>query len=141
MSEHKGVLGKQAERSQGIPSAALWFGVLGGPAAWSAQVLLNYNAEDLVACSPATQVPATILGVSATVVVQLVNLVCALATLVAGIVAFIAWRRLKPRSSSSLADRPEWMARAGIMVSILFFVMIGMGFAGPLLLETCQRSP
>ena len=130
MAEREAAMRSEPSGTHASP-AALWFGVLAGPVAWSVQMLVNYNAEDMVACAPASNESATILGVSVTTLIQATNAVCALATTAAGVIAFIAWRRLSARPGSSPADRPEWMARAGVMVSILFLLMIAMGFAGP----------
>lgn len=117
-------------------SSALWFGMLAGPTAWAIQVASGYILED-TACSPASTSEA-ILGIRIVPLFTVVTAVLAIVTLVAGVTAFRCSRRLGPGDDTVSAQRARWMARAGIIVSVLFFVIIGLAFASFAILSACE---
>jgi len=106
----------------------IWFGIFGGPAAWSLQTIANY-AVFAHFCYPG-DVPlrsATIDGVRA---IGLVVSVVALAVTLAALAASVrAWRETQhhggeEREARELLEvgegRARFMAFAGILVSVLF---------------------
>jgi hypothetical protein len=127
----------KAERRE---SLLLWVGVLTGPAAWSLQLLVNYNLEEL-ACAPANQDPGRLLGLGVETIVAFTNILLAVATLLAGVAALHCRRVNAKAPAGTTGDRAAWMAVAGVMTSILFLIIILAGFAPPFFLSVCEATP
>jgi heme/copper-type cytochrome/quinol oxidase subunit 2 len=117
----------------------LWAGVFTGPAAWSLQLLINYNLEE-IACSEATQDVGRIWGVGVATWILVVDVVLVVATGLAGSLALRCLRRL-PADDPTPGGRARWMAAVGVMVSVLFLIVIASGVAPPLMLDVCEVSP
>lgn len=120
-------------------SAALWFGVLGGPIAWAIQLAAGYILED-TACSPASGGPA-ILGLAIKPLYMVMTVVLAAVTAAAGITAYRCYGRMRDPAPTVTAERARWMAWAGILVSTLFFVIIVLAFVSISILSVCEISP
>jgi hypothetical protein len=118
--------------------AALWFGVLGGPVAWVVQVAAGYILED-TACSPASSSP-TILGIEIEPLYLVMTAILAAVTAAAGLIAHRCKGRIADTGTVT-AERARWMAWAGVLVSALFFVIIGLAFASIPILSSCEFSP
>ena len=116
----------------------LWIGVLTGPAAWSLQVLINYNLEEIV-CGPAAQGSRDIWGIGVETWILAVDAVLAASTLVAALVSLHCLR--STRADASTGGRAHWMALVGVMSSVLFLIVIVSGFAPPFFLEVCEATP
>jgi hypothetical protein len=129
--------GPQSKRG----SLLLWFGVLGGPIAWTAQLLLTYSLEEWFACSPAALDRGEVLGVQVPDVALLITVSLALVAVLAGIVALSCYRRLRNEPADETRSRARWMAVAGIMNSILYLIIILASLAPPFLLRVCESSP
>jgi hypothetical protein len=112
-------------------SLRLWFGVLAGPLLWFVQLNVNYQWEEFLACSPSATDRAVVLGVGIRTLVVLVNTATAAVTLAALLVSLRCYRR-------SRGDVTRWMALAGVINSILFLLLIVVGYAPALILKTCQ---
>lgn len=108
--------------------SALWFGLMGAPAAWSLQELVNvslagracYPHDTPLAMPLIEHLKGISLGVEAVAFV-----VC----IVAGVVAYLVWRKTRNerpgdahRSLGSGEGRTRFMAVAGIMTSGLFAI-------------------
>jgi hypothetical protein len=125
-------------------SVALWFGVLAGPVLWVTQLYVNYQWEEVLACSPAVRSPGAVLGLSVRTVILLVNAVATAGTVSALAVALRCYRRTGAVESGGVRTTEfrrsvaHWMALAGIINSVLFLFLIVVGFAPPLMLESCQ---
>jgi hypothetical protein len=138
------------ERSH-VALAALWFGLFGGPAAWSVQTLLNFSVA-AHGCFPRLEPLSTpktpVLGV--TFFVSLGALaVCA----AAAVVAVRSWRRTRgeqhraagqgSRHSTGIAaletgeGRTRFMAAAGVMASFTFVVVSLIHTAALFLVAPC----
>jgi hypothetical protein len=129
-------------RREGRGSAPLWFGLLGGPLAWVTQLAVNYSLEEWFACSPGADTTGFVYGFRAPTVAFVVTLVLAVITLVAGMVSVGCYRKLQRASGSDeVSGRARWMAVAGIMNSILYFIVILASFAPPVILRVCESSP
>jgi hypothetical protein len=122
-------------------SAALWFGVLGSPAAWAGHLFLNYSLEEWFACAPATTDRGEILGFGVDAVSVVLNTVMALLAAVAGLVALASWRRLRRVTDGDTIQRAQWMAFAGTVEGAVFLAMILLGYLPPVLLRTCASAP
>jgi hypothetical protein len=119
-------------------SKLLWFGVLAGPVAWSLQVLIGYNLEE-IACNPGSQTQQLAGAEIEPVAVWLTLAMGALA--VAGVlVSFNCWRRARAAVDSTPGGRAEWMAWAGIVTSGLFAFWIFVALFTPGFLEACDTS-
>jgi hypothetical protein len=109
----------------------LWFAVLAGPLLWVSQLWVNYQWEEVLACSPATTHPSLVLGIEVRTWILLVNTVTAALTLVALAVALRCYRRTR-------GEAAHWMATAGVINSILFLFLIVVGYAPAIMLRPCQ---
>jgi hypothetical protein len=114
--------------------ALAWFGILGPPAAWSAQLLIS-DAFAEVGCEAG--------GFSSISLVLVVITVAALAIAVAaGVVALVRLRGTRSRDGDpAVLERMRFMTLLGCMSSALFVVLIVLGGIVPhLLLSTCSPS-
>ena len=139
MKGRHGVTAETAHESTSRGSRLLWVGAFTGPAAWSIQLLVNYNLEEF-ACAPAMREPGIVWGVAVETIVISLTGILALATAAAGIMSFMTWRRNTRSKDTSPGRVSTWMSMVGIMVSILFLIIIVTGFAPPFLLEACEAG-
>jgi hypothetical protein len=112
-------------------SGRLWFAVLTGPVLWVVELYVNYQWEEVLACSPAATDPGTVLGIGVRTWILLVNAVATAGTLAALAVALRCYRR----TGDEVA---HWMALAGIINSVLFLFLIVVGYAPAIMLRPCQ---
>ena len=142
-------------------SKPLWFGVLAGPILWFAQLNVNYQWEEFLACSPSSTHHGEVLGLDVRAWVLIVNTVVAAGALAALAVSVRCWRRTsvvpvggistvaggsRRRSQGDTPcppgeqrrDTAHWMALAGMANSILFLLLIVTGFGPAVILKTCQ---
>ena len=124
-----------------MTSALLWFGVLGAPAAWAVQLTLNYTLEEWFACAPSTMELGRVVGTSVPNFALISSAAFAAIAIAAGVAAFVGYRRLANGNGDEVRARQVWMARAGIMNSVLYLIIIVASFGPPLLLDVCQVSP
>jgi hypothetical protein len=117
----------------------LWVGVLTGPTAWSLQVLINYNLEEL-ACSSGARDVGRIWGIGVSTWILVVDIGLAAATL-AGLLLSIRCLRAAGSKDTSTGGRARWMAAVGVMAGVLFLIIIASGLAPPFLLNVCEVSP
>jgi hypothetical protein len=128
-------------RQESRGSLALWFGVLGSPAAWLGHLGLNYSLEEWFACSPATTDRGEILGFGVDAVSLVLNTVMALVAAAAGLTALACWRKLRAATDGNTLERAQWMAFAGTVEGAVFLGMILLGYLPPLILDTCATTP
>lgn len=128
---------EKISRAEGRGSWRLWFGLLVGPAAWTTQIIVNYLVDE-IACAPASTDPGRIWGVSSEMVILAVNIVLASATILAGVIAYRCLRATGSEVDTGGAGRVVWMARVGIMSSVLFLIAIGLGFPPAWMLGSCE---
>jgi len=104
--------------------ALQWFGVLAAPGAWSFMLLTNAFLGESMACSPGS-IMALTTGSGVKVAVAAVNAAGIVVSVAALLVSLSSWRRLhRSDADRSPGGRAEWMAGAGVMVSILFLLII-----------------
>ena len=123
-----------------MSSAALWFGVLGGPVAWTTQLVVNYSLEEWFACAPSTTAPGQVVGLEVPTVAVIVSAVLGAMAVAAWIVSVLCYRNMRA-NGDEVATRKKWMALAGIMNSVLYLIVILASFGPPLLLDVCEVSP
>lgn len=114
-------------------SVRLWFAVLAGPLLWAVQIYVNYQWEEVLACSPAASDPGQVLGIDVRTWIVLVNTVTTAGTVAALAVAWHCYRRTRD-------DVAHWMAFAGVANSVLFLFLIVVGYAPAIMLTPC-RTP
>jgi hypothetical protein len=125
-------------------SGRLWFAVLAGPLLWAVQLYVNYQWEEVLACSPAATSPGQVLGIDVRTWILLVNTVTTAGTLAALAVSLRCYRRTGVvevggvRGTEHHRDVGHWMALAGIFNSVLFLFLIVVGYAPALMLKPCQ---
>jgi len=122
----------------------LWFGVLAGPILWFVQLNVNYQWEEFEACSPSATHRGAVLGLGVRTLIVVVNTVVAAVVLVALAGAVRCYRRTAVveaggvRTTERMRDIAHWMALAGIVNSVLFLLLIVVGYAPAIILEPCQ---
>lgn len=126
-------------RAESVGSLALWIAVLTGPLAWATQLAVAYGLEDAIACAPAASVPGTLLGLSLRTAILALNAVLLAVTVVAGAIAWRCLVRLREQDATT-AGRARWMALAGVINSVLFGLIIAVGFIPALVLDACMES-
>ena len=125
-------------------SSWLWFGVLAGPLLWFVQLYVNYQWEEVLACSPAATHRGVVLGLSVRTWVVLVNTVSSAVILVALAGSLRCYRRTAVVAAGGVGtgehhrDVAHWMALAGIANSVLFLLFIVVGYAPAIVLKSCQ---
>jgi len=126
-------------RAETRGSFLLWYGVLAPPIVWAVQLLLDFGLDESVACTPGARLSGMFLNVSVGTVVQIINGVAAMLTLLAIFVSYRCYRRLQV-SDTTVANRARWMAMAGLFNGALFFLITIMKFAVPAFLSPCAHS-
>lgn len=126
--------------TRAFSTRVLWFGVLAGPIAWAVQLVANFGFPEAIACAPASRTPGQIVGLGVETVIQIVNALATSVTLVALLVSYRAFRRLRAADDTP-AHRARWMATAGMFNSGLFLILAATKFASPLYLGPCGVSP
>ena len=122
----------------------LWFGVLAGPILWFVQLNVNYQWEEFEACSSSATDRGVVLGVGVRTLVVLVNTAITAVVLAALAGAVRCYRRTAVveaggvRTTERMRDIAHWMALAGIVNSVLFLLLIVVGYAPAIILEPCQ---
>jgi hypothetical protein len=125
-------------------SVALWFGVLGSPLAWVGHLGVNYSLEEWFACSESAHDEGKILGVGVKTIVLVFNSAMLALAVLAGLVAYTCWKKLKAQGGDEGDDtmeRARWMAFAGIVEASLFVGIILLGYLPALTLDTCETTP
>jgi hypothetical protein len=126
-------------------SLRLWFPVLGGPLLWFAQLNVNYQWEEMEACSPSSGHHfGDVLGIGVRTWVFIVNAVVIVGIVTALTLAVRCWRRTSVvpvggvSTTEHRRDTAHWMALAGIANSTLFLLLVVTGFGPAVILKTCQ---
>jgi hypothetical protein len=132
--------------------SALWFGFLGGPAAWSVQTLVNTSLAAHSCFPRLTPLTSSVTGNLRGVVIA----VSVVALVVCGVAVTVAWRTWwrtrgeqqegtgrgrEHQPSSALLEtgegRTRFMALAGVLTSITFLAVSAAHTAAILLVSPC----
>jgi hypothetical protein len=130
---------ERISREEGRGSAALWFGILGGPIAWVLHMTIGYSLEEWFACSPSTSSPGRVLGMDVRAMAVVITVVFGAIALAAGAVSLRCFARSSREDEGS--TRARWMAIVGLMNSGLYLLIILGGFGPAVLLQVCEASP
>lgn len=115
--------------SGGVPLAALWFALLGGPAAWTVHLLASYPLVPL-ACRLGTTTPLNILTA----------VTAAIALAAAGTGGWAYRRARRAGAEGDTGDRATFMALAGLLLALLFTFAIVLEGLPPLLADPCLEG-
>ena len=145
------VSGHPAPARGTVRTGALWFGLFGGPLAWSVQTLVNLPVASH-GCFPRLQ-PLAYPVTSVRGIAFAVSLFALVVNIAAAFVAFRAWARTRgehhgaagkgSRHSPETAaletgeGRTRFMALAGVLTSITFLLLSGVHAASPFLVGAC----
>ena len=114
----------------------LWFGMLGGPVIWVAQLLLNWNLTEGL-CSPSF---TGFLGVSSIrLVILLGGLIAAIIAIAAGVVSYRSWQQMtQDRSQHIVEVEPRQFMALGGMLLGAFFTLAIVFTTVPVLVLPCE---
>jgi hypothetical protein len=125
----------KAETKQSI---LLWFGILAAPAAWTLQVILAPDLAEILCYEGAAETGrGRIYDVGIEPILVALTVVLAGVALLGILISASCWRKLRRSPDTTTAGRAGWMALAGVLVSVLFFVAIVVGFIPMAFLESC----
>lgn len=133
-----------APARQTVRPRSLWFGLFGGPAAWSVQLLINYSVTAHF-CYP-KNIPLSEPSFGGMwMIAAVVNALMLLVTLSAGATAITSWRSARDEMVGShnalLEDgtgRIRFMAYAGMLVSGLFLLALIMSAMPLFIVPACS---
>jgi hypothetical protein len=109
-------------------SARLWFGVLTGPIAWAVQLGANWFLAEVVACSPHADPMGNIGPVPLHAVTASLTAVLLVVTAIAGVVAWRDLQQIREHGDETTGHRAEWMARSGVINSVVFLVVMSASY-------------
>lgn len=118
----------------------LWFAVLAGPAAWVLQLYTGAYLTDVLCLPGAGSSKGEIYSLRNTAFVSGLTAAAALGALAGLAVSIAALRRCNASDDSTPERRATWMARAGIIVNVLFLVLIVSMFVASHYLRECVGS-
>jgi hypothetical protein len=108
----------------------IWFGLLGAPVAWTAQLVLGYGFEEL-ACSSGSATEAIEPFI---VALTLAAGALAGASAVAG---FAIWRAARTGATEDPRGRVSFMGFSGLILSLLFLPLIVLSGIQVAALDAC----
>jgi hypothetical protein len=114
----------------------LWFGVLGGVAAWTAHLLVAWGLEE-IACGSGSR-STDVLGVPLAVAITAVTVVALAVAVAALVVAWRLWRRTDVAADGEVRmGRANFMALVGLWADVLFTLGILYGAVALLFIRPC----
>jgi hypothetical protein len=118
----------------------LWFAVLAGPSAWTLQLYVGTYLTDALCLRGAGDTRGTVYSLDHPSFVILISAIAAVVALIGLGVSIVTLRARKAAGDPTTGGRALWMARAGILLNILFLIAIVFMFAAPYYLEECVGS-
>jgi hypothetical protein len=112
-------------------TALQWYGLLGAPLAWTAQLLVGYGVEE-AACAPA----GMRWGLGTGTWQLAVTIACGLVA-VGGAAAAATLLRRVHRDAGDPFGRLGFMAAGGVLVSVVFVILIVLGGTSAVALPEC----
>jgi hypothetical protein len=123
-------------------SVLLWFGILAGPLAWTAQVIVAPDLAEVLCYSGAKgSGRGQIYGLDIQVFIVVLTAALTAICLSGLLVSLKCSRAQRAARDTTPGRRATWMARAGVLVSSLFALATIVGFIPVFLLEACTTSP
>jgi uncharacterized membrane protein len=139
-------VGHPAPSRHRVSPLALWFGLVGAPAAWSAQLLIDYPFA-AHACYPhLVPLTAPFMGRGRLwTILAIVSIAAVLVSLAALAVAYRSWRATKDEAAGETHEaldsgegRTRFMAMAAVMTGTLFSLAAITHGISLLLVSPCQ---
>jgi hypothetical protein len=121
-------------------NALLWFAVLAGPSAWTLQTYVGTYLTDALCLPGAGRTRGQVYSLDHPGFVVLISALAAAVALVGLGVSIVTLRRRTAAGDDTTGRRAVWMARAGILLNVLFFIAIVFMFVAPYYLEECVGS-
>jgi hypothetical protein len=121
----------QAEVAAGrkpVGSTRAWIGLIVPPTAWAAQLYLGWAFAEVVACAPANRTFGEVLGLGVDTFTGVLNAVLLAASVLSGVLAVTELRSRRRREDPTPAARATELARAGVISSVLFSILIAASF-------------
>ena len=119
-------------------SLPLWFGLLAPPLAWGAHLIMGDGIFEL-GCAKAFTHKA-ILGLPLATAAILETALMAAITILAGVLSYRAWRRLREERDGTSHDRASAVAVMGMASAAFYLLIILFGFLPSLVLRACETS-
>jgi uncharacterized membrane protein len=121
------------------PTALMWFGLFGAPAAWTLQHVSGLELQ-YAQCHDNTTGPGWRFNVDAWTLG--ITLVAAAIAVLAGLSAVAAWRSARDADDDDAppAGRTHFLGIVGLMISPLFLAIILMSGLGEVFLPRCVQS-
>jgi hypothetical protein len=119
-------------------SFALWFGLLAPPLAWGAHLLMGDGIFELGCARAFTH--KEILGLPLTTAAIIESALMAAVTILAGVLSYRAWRRLRRERDGTSLDRASAVAVMGMASAAFYLAIILFGILPSLLLHACETS-
>ena len=119
---------------------SLWFAVLAGPSAWTLQLYIGTYLTDALCLPGAGDTKGRVYSLDHPSFVILISAIAAAIALIGLGVSIAALRRFKAVGDTTPGKRALWMARAGVLLNVLFFIAIVFMFAAPYYLDACVGS-
>lgn len=134
-------MAKEITRAETRQSLLLWFGILAAPLAWTLQLVIAPDLNEIL-CYPgaARSGRAEIYGLGIELFLVVLTAVLTVVGVVGGIAAYFCWRRLRASNDTTPASRASWMAFAGMLVSVLFVLALVVGFLPMVFLGPCEGA-
>jgi hypothetical protein len=104
----------------------LWFGVLGPPLAWVAQLFVDYYLSSL-RCAPGFTWVRWVGTSGFTILIVVATVIAALIAIAAGLGAWTIWRKLNTSvaaTAEGATGRVPFMALGGMLLSLYFLLLI-----------------
>ena len=118
----------------------MWFAVLAAPAAWVLQLYVGAYLTDVLCLPGAGSSKGHLYSLTNARFVVGLSVVTGVVALVGLVVSVMALRRCTRAGDPTPERRALWMARAGVIVSVLFFVAIAFMFVASYYFEDCVAS-
>jgi hypothetical protein len=119
-------------------SFALWFGLLAPPLAWGAHLLMGDGIFELACARAFTR--KEILGLPLTTAATIETVLMAAITVLAGILSYRAWSRLRRERDGTSLDRATAVAIMGMASAAFYLLIILFGILPSLVLHGCETS-
>ena len=121
-------------------SIRLWFGILAGPVAWAAQIVVAPDLNEVLCYPGAGAERGQVLGMATDAFLVGFTLFLAIVTAAGFVSALSCSRRLVNFEDGVAGMRAKWMARAGMLVSLLFILGIVVNLVSLVILSACTAQ-
>jgi len=109
-----------------VRKSLLWFGVLGPPLAWVAQLFVDYYLSSL-RCAPGFTWVRWVGTSGFTILIVVTTVIAALIAIAAGLGSWATWRKLNTsitETAEGKTGRTAFMALGGMLLSLYFLLLI-----------------